>query len=334
MKFILFLVMLSLPFTVIGAEKNKEDLSWYQNGDEGWFFYNEEDEIEPEKPKPKPKPKPAPVKQETAKAPEEKVDVPNVQQVYTGPAPLSAKWLKANLPKYLNNAIDNPTPNNVSAYLYLQKLSMDKASKFAKVAHLMASIDPQLDESTRRSQITASTHAVGKRAKAKEDEMLTKLSQKIGLFYFYKEDCIYCRITDLAVEIYQRKYGFDVLSISIDGSPPHKTELMANWVVDSGQAKKLKIIQFPALFMVNPAQGEDGIVSISQGAFGFGSLGERVLAIANMKGWITDKEYALTQPMNDVPYLTDKDLSPETMNTDPYGFVDVEAILQGVGGMK
>jgi conjugal transfer pilus assembly protein TraF len=50
----------------------------------------------------------------------------------SGPAPLSAAWLRANLERFRDQAIDDPSPRNVALYLYLQRLVLDKAERFAE----------------------------------------------------------------------------------------------------------------------------------------------------------------------------------------------------------
>ena len=74
--------------------------------DEGWFFYKDPKDLE-KKEKPKQQVKKSP----SLPKPTEK-DRPKdaVKTVYSGPPPFSAAWLKVMLPRYLNRALDDPTP--------------------------------------------------------------------------------------------------------------------------------------------------------------------------------------------------------------------------------
>src|SRR5258706_15714830 len=41
----------------------------------------------------------------------------------TGATPLSTAWLRTNIDKYRDAAIDDPTPDNVAIFAYLQRLT-------------------------------------------------------------------------------------------------------------------------------------------------------------------------------------------------------------------
>jgi len=293
---------------------------WYHGKGDGWFFYNEKEEPKEVKEKPKKEPKPiaaAPKKEDPKHKPKEKV--------YDGPPPMSAAWLKVNLPKYLNLALDDPSPKNVSAYLYLQKLSMDKASQFGKMSKMVTTTNPELDETTRRSQMTASTKYLASYVREDTKKVLSKLAKTTGMYYFYSnsQTCIYCKLSNELMEAYKRNFGFEILAISMDGSAPSSPALGENWTLDSGQSDKLNVLQLPAIFLVHP--DDKGITSIVQGSVAYRDLGERMLMAANLHGWLSDKDYNRTRPMNDVPYLSDKGGS--SLKTDSKGFVDPNSIL-------
>jgi len=297
---------------------------WYHGKADGWFFYNEEEEPKEVKKKPKKEPKPvavAPKQNEPKHKQKEKKE-------YDGPPPMSSAWLKVNLPKYLNLALDNPSPKNVSVYLYLQKLSMDKASKFGKMAKMVSSTDPKLDETTRRSQMTASTKFLAARANQAKDKVLSKLAKTTGLYYFYSKNCTYCKLSNQLMEAFKRNFGFEVLAISMDGSSPSSPMLGENWTLDGGQSATLEVIQVPAIFIVNPES--NGVSSVVQGAVAYETLGNRILMASNLKGWLSDEDYNMTMPMNDVPFLSDD--NGKKMNTNKSGFVDPSVILTGLSG--
>jgi conjugal transfer pilus assembly protein TraF len=49
-------------------------------------------------------------------------------------------------------AVDNPTPENVEAYFLLQRLALDRASKFGEMQQRVVMGNPFIDEEGRRSQ--------------------------------------------------------------------------------------------------------------------------------------------------------------------------------------
>ena len=70
--------------------------------------------------------------------------------------PFSAKWLQQNMPKLLERAIDSPNKENVEAYLYAQRVAMDKSQVYAESARRVVASDPFLDENNR---VPLSTYA-------------------------------------------------------------------------------------------------------------------------------------------------------------------------------
>lgn len=308
----LIALLVMLPVT-----SHAED-QFYQSKDQGWHFYNEippEEEPKPEKKKPEqpPAPKQVTKKEEPKKAPE--------PAQYSGPPPLSAAWLKVNLPKYLNAAIDNPTPANVSAYLYLQKVAMNKTQAFSDMAKMVSTTNPSLDELTRRPFMTSGTTIAGAVSERASDLLLKKMSKTMGIWYFYTANSPYDPLGEQIAAAYQRNYGFSVLAISIDGTPPKEQALSTNWTTDQGQSQKLQVAQIPAFYLVN-AETKD-YVSVGQGPVSNQEMKERLLLAAYYKGWITKDEYETGKPMNNLPDLK---LNTATLSTDKDGFVPPEQI--------
>ena len=92
---------------------------FYLRGEEGWFWYEREPERQDE-PEPSPPAAPAP-------APAERTQ----DTASSAPPPLSSAWLRERLGAYRDRAIDDPSPDNVALYLYLQRVAMDKARRRA-----------------------------------------------------------------------------------------------------------------------------------------------------------------------------------------------------------
>ncbi|WP_287962921.1 conjugal transfer protein TraF [Alcanivorax sp.] len=287
--------------------------SFFGRGDEGWFFYKEQ--FPPEKKK-KPKPKhtrpAAPKQQEQAKAKPAKV----------GPAPFSAAWLKINLPKYLNLALDHPTETNVRAYLLLQKLSLDKSSRFALMAQSVSITDPLLDAVSRRPLATSGTHVASGVANLKRDLLLKDLSKRVGIWAFYSGQCPYCHLLGKTLAALERNYGFTVMPVSMDGSePPAEFPNRDQHRVDSGQSGALGVKQSPAVVLINVQTGEH--VSIVQGSMlSFDGAKDRILLAAMQKGWITTAQYIESTPENPVPYL-----SADTLASKGDDFISPEQVV-------
>ncbi|MFX4226466.1 MAG: conjugal transfer protein TraF [Porticoccaceae bacterium] len=104
----------------------------------GWHFYDDpepEPEIELVEPQ-----QPTGPKVETS---DEKPELGGASS--SGPAPMSAEWLKENMPRLLNQALDNPTRENLEAYYGAQRVMMDKAERFTLEAEKVVIGNPMLD---------------------------------------------------------------------------------------------------------------------------------------------------------------------------------------------
>ena len=64
------------------------------------------------------------------------------------------EWIREHIGRYRDAAIDDPTPQNVALYLYLQRVALDKSSRFAAATQRAVQLDPFLDEITRRPTAT------------------------------------------------------------------------------------------------------------------------------------------------------------------------------------
>ncbi|WP_336107927.1 conjugal transfer protein TraF, partial [Thalassospira sp. CH_XMU1420-2] len=88
----------------------------------GWHFYDDPEPV-PEKEELEPQPS------QVLGTPEREAPPAASNSEGSGPSPMSAEWLKANMPRLLNQALDNPTRENVEAYYGAQRVMMDKAER-------------------------------------------------------------------------------------------------------------------------------------------------------------------------------------------------------------
>ncbi|MFZ0790859.1 MAG: conjugal transfer protein TraF, partial [Chromatiaceae bacterium] len=151
--FALLCLALALPLRPQAA-------GFYFREQEGWFWYEREPE-QPPQPEPPPPAQPAPPEPAplAATAPE-------------GPKPLSAQWLREHIGEYRDAAIDDPTPDNVALYLYLQRVALDKSSRFAAATQRAVQRDPFLDEITQRPTATFAANLVNRQTGDHRDAVL------------------------------------------------------------------------------------------------------------------------------------------------------------------
>lgn len=278
---------------------------YYEDKERGWFWYEEpvldEDVAEPEPLLPEPPPiQEKKAEPEPAKPPEAK--------------PLSAEWFRKNMEKYRDKAIDEPTPQNVSAYMYLQRVMLDKAEKFTEVSQQVVMSDPVLDENSRRPIATFGAFAMDDMATQGTEKAAKKLAETAGLWFFYSSTCSFCVKEAGVLKGLMNAYGFKVLPIALDGLPLPGGEF-PDFTIDHGQAKKLGAETTPALFLVKPGEN-GGAIQLGQGLLSGDEIVKRAITLSHQNGWLNDNEYNETlkvKPLQ-VDNQTIQEIDEQTMN--------------------
>ncbi len=123
MPFVLLLV--GICSVTVSAEQQ-----WFSRHSEGWFWYEQIAEPETD---------------------ENEANDPNERH-----QPLTTAWIRNNIGLYLDKAIDLPSKENVSNYLYLDRLIKEKAERFAYVGKQIIESDPMLDENVPSTNLSGS----------------------------------------------------------------------------------------------------------------------------------------------------------------------------------
>lgn len=243
----------------------------------GWFWYNDPIVLEPEQPEP-----------QTV----EDGDPARMPMVDTQAPSYSTAWIRENLPKLRDAAVDTPTPENVRAYLYVQRLAMDRAGEFQAAVSVVTASDPYLDQVS-RFPTSAKGVAVGEQmAERGKEDVLFGLSRNAGLWFFYRSDCRYCHAMVGILLMLERKYSFKIIPISLDGLPLDTR--LPDFAVDRGQAAQLGVETTPSMFLVRPPDMKN-VVPLAQGFVALGELEDRIVRMAYYRGWISKKQYDTTR---------------------------------------
>ena len=284
-RIVWLIALLALP-PLVGAQH------FFKEHAEGWFWYQE--------------PLPVPVPEETVLEPgtsELAVETPPAPPaVATDPsdaaaasdvAPLSAPWFRQNLEHYRDAAIDHPTAENIKTYLYLQRVAMDKASRFADAVQLAAYQDPFLDEGVRRPLASFAAAQQSQQAGEARQAVTKSLAAMTGIWFFYRSDCPHCHLQATVLQTLERLYGFQVYPIALDGAPL-PDHLYPHYTTDQGQARLLGVTTVPALFLARPP---DDLLPIGYGALSLDQLLSRMLTVAAEAGWIDKTDFNRTRPV-------------------------------------
>jgi conjugal transfer pilus assembly protein TraF len=179
---------------------------------------------------------------------------PEVVKIIPPPVPsLSAKErlsaITAELEERKAAAILEPTTENITSYVAFQRQQLDRSSLFADVWQRALWQKPELDYTLQRPVSTLGKRAWLDGRKTDRDIVMSQLSQRYGVFYFYSSSCGACDIFAPIMKAVSDKYGLNILAVSMDGGP---TAVFPNYMVDSGQYQKMGLgdqRQVPALVL-------------------------------------------------------------------------------------
>jgi len=285
-----------------GVSDGREQISaipnnapFYDNKERGWFWYEDpltEDVIDPELPIQELPPPTTPAKKEES-TPTKPLD----------PKPLSSEWFRKNMEKFRDKAIDDPTAENISTYMYLQRVMLDKAEKFADASQKLMMKDAVLDENARRPIATFGAFAKDDMSNRGIQKAAKKLAEQAGIWFFYYSTCEFCVKEAGVLKGLMNAFGFKILPIAFDGLPL-PGGAFPEFTTDHGQGKKLGVETTPALFLVKPGEN-GGAIQIGQGLLSGDEIIHRAIALSHENGWLNNNEYDET--LNVTPIQVDNE---------------------------
>lgn len=222
------------------------------NGEEvdGWHFY-----CDPE-PEPEQEPETLP---EEAQTPEEPIEEPEEAEELTATEEIEA--FRAYADELKHRAILDPTPENVQAYMSVNKQMAEQAARFAAVWQRVLFQTPDLDANTRRPLTQMGTHIYQDQRNAAEKAALIRAASERGLIFVYDDpvDCRLCLAQAQILDGMQQAYGVEILAVSTDGSP---IQYFPDFVQDEGQLENLGLTDKPRPFIaiVDPQTGETELI--------------------------------------------------------------------------
>lgn len=211
------------------------------------------------------------------------------------PPPLTAKWFREKLDEYKDAAIDDPTNHQkVRAYLYLQRVMMDKAEQFTNTYQQVVMGDPFLDETNRFPVASYAVKEYEKIAKKNKEKVIKEIGKTAGLFFFFDKSCSMCDQQAYVLSIFSKQFGINIIPVSMDGAELKPGRLPAP-LRDGGQSKLMGVTQYPALVLASPSDNK--FKAIGQGSvFAMDELYTRTLLAAKSLAIITPETFDTTLP--------------------------------------
>lgn len=253
------------------TSRQEDRARFLEDRERGWHWYEQYPEPEQEQPAPE-------VEGQGAGQSEE-------------PAPMSVQWLRRELEESRIAAIDNPTRDNVEYYVYVQKIAMDRAEQFALRAQQVAMINPALDETAQNPTTTYARQASMRVAQSTQDEVLQRIAQDVGIFYFFLSTCQYCSQQNGTLTMFAERHDFRVMALSLDNQPM-ADGAFSNWRPAGDMARTLNVTRTPTLYLFKPP---NEFVLLTESLQTVPQLERRILQISAAQGWITQEELERSQ---------------------------------------
>lgn len=193
-------------------------------------------------PKPVADPAPAPARKEVRK-----VDV---------------KWLQENYKLLEERAIDDPSDENVAAYLYVRRIAMDKSQRFSDKVGEVTNADPLLNENNRIPYASAGAQSIRAASRSAQEQATRELAGAGGLVVFVDGACRFCAMQMPAVSALRARYGMEALVVSLDGGRPRG--YTGALVKDNGLYRKLDLKLTPSVVYVHRPRAYQGGRDVNQ----------------------------------------------------------------------
>lgn len=162
---------------------------------------------------------------------------------------VNVKWLQENYKLLEERAIDDPTDENVAAYLYVRRIAMDKSQRFSEKVSEVTNTDPLLNENNRIPYASAGAQAIRSASRSAQEQATRELAATGGLVVFVDGSCRFCAMQMPIVNALRAQYGMEALVVSLDGKRPRGYE--GPLVKDNGLYRKLDLKLTPSVVYVH-----------------------------------------------------------------------------------
>ncbi len=145
-------------------------------------------------------------------------------------------------------AIMNPTAETLKDYITKQEVVMSKSAMFTDVWRRTIWSNPELDYSLKHRPTDATAiRAYDANKDAQKNEIMANIAATQGLVFFMRGDCSYCHAFAPILKQFQKAYGLNVMTITLDGGSIEGFDA----IPDNGIAAKLGVTVTPTLFLAD-----------------------------------------------------------------------------------
>ena len=173
-------------------------------------------------------------------------------------------------------AILDPTPENVTAYLRLQQETLQRAAAFSDAFRRTVWATPELDYTLKRPVGALAKQVWSDGRRQARDAALARLGERYGLIYIGHAGCAACRVFGPLLRAFAMRHGLDVLAVSLTG------EALEGWpeaVPDNGRAARLGLGNAPVPALVLFDTATKRVLPVGFGVMAEDEMAERLFAL-------------------------------------------------------
>lgn len=253
-----------------------------------------------------------------------------------GPSKVDVAWLRQAYPLLQERAINDPTPTNVAAELYLQRVIVDKSQRYAEARMRVVNADPLLNENNRVPTASLGATTVANANRDAQAQAVRELARTGGLLVFVDGRCRFCAMQLPILELLKRDYGMDSLVLTLDGQAPKVADgrsFSGAVMTDNGMFRKLQLVLTPSIVYVprpTPISGagdRNRYLVVAQGFYVESDLVKQI-AFAGYDSQLLSSDVAAGLAVWDRGVASTRDLGGLALDVnDPVG---IQRSLQGV----
>ncbi len=177
-------------------------------------------------------------------------------------------------------AILDPTPAKVTAYLRLQQETLQRAAVFSDAFRRTVWASPELDYTLKRPVGALAKQVWSDERRQVRDAALARLGDRYGLIYLGHAGCAGCKVFGPLLRAFAMRHGLDVLAVSLTGAA------LEGWpeaVADNGRAARLGLGNAPVPALVLFDTATKRVLPVGFGVMAEDEMAERIFALTALE---------------------------------------------------
>ena len=227
----------------------------------GWHFYcDRQEEAQEAEPTPV---APTPRSPDTAQSATERIEA-----------------MRRALKEARAEAILDPTPAKVTAYLRLQQETLQRAATFSDAFRRTVWATPEFDYTLKRPVGALAKRVWSDERRQARDTALARLGDRYGLIYLGHAGCSACRVFGPLLRAFAKRHSLDVLAVSLTGAA------LEGWpeaVADNGRAARLGLGNAPVPALVLFDAQTKRVITVGFGVMAEDQMAERIYALTALE---------------------------------------------------